>query len=218
MPTRFRDVYMPPEIPGYPCMSAPRTSTRIVQVESGAEQANQVWDNALRKFTLPEAIRDPHAIIEALKDQWLVMSGPAFTWPFKDPLDFASAPLLDANVAPAITMFDQLLGTGNAAQVAFPLRKTYVRGAYSKMRPIHLPRVATVLVSVNGADPGGWTVSRPGGVVTFGSPPANGHLVKAGFLFDCEVRFENDQAFEGIVKSYHVSGCSDLTLFEMRPC
>ena len=42
--TRFRDVYAPAEMPGYPCVSSPRTSTTIVLVSSGAEHGWSFYD------------------------------------------------------------------------------------------------------------------------------------------------------------------------------
>ena len=74
--TRFRDVYAPSEMPGYPCISSPRTSTTITQSSSGAEHANQNWEHPLWRYTLPEAVRT-HAAFEAVKAHWLVMAGPA---------------------------------------------------------------------------------------------------------------------------------------------
>lgn len=218
--TRFRDVYAPPEMPGYPCISSPRTSTTIVQVSSGAENANQNWEHPLWRYTLPEAVRE-HSVYEALKAHWLVMAGPAYTWPFRDPLDFASVDLAKANVAPTVTMLDQLIGTGDGATTSFQLVKSYTRGAYSYARKIELPVTSTVLVSVAGVDVSGsnpWTVSRPGGVVTFTTAPTPGQLIKAGFLFDVEVRFESDDVLDGIVRSYQISGFADIPLVGVRTC
>lgn len=223
MAERFLDIYAPAEMPGFPCFSSPRFSTLITQVDSGAEDANRRWQHPLYRFTLPEAVRD-HAVYEALRDHWLIMGGPAQSWPFKDPLDFASQALPAANLAPAVTATDQLLGTGDGIATQFQLVKTYSRSGQSYQRSIHLPRSGTVLVAIDGVDPAalsppiGWTVSRPGGVITFDAPPPIGQDVTAGYLFDVEVRFENDDAFDGIVQSYQVSGFADVTLIEVRPC
>lgn len=218
--SRFVDEYAPKEMPGWPCLSSPRWSTNIVQVDSGAEQANQRWEHPLYRFMLPEAVRE-HSIFEAVRDHWLAMRGPAHTWPFRDPLDFASAPLPAPNTVPTISMTDQVIGTGDGAKTQFQLVKSYTRGGQSYDRTIHLPVADTVVVSVNGADPepgNPWTVSRPGGVVTFDTPPSPGHVVRAGFLFDVEVRFESDDAFDGIAQTYGVGGFADITLVEVRPC
>jgi uncharacterized protein (TIGR02217 family) len=220
---RFVDEYAPSEMPGFPCVSSPRWSTAITQVDSGAEQVNQRWQHPLYRYTLPSAVRD-HDVFEAVRDQWLTMRGPAHTWPFRDPLDFASVPLATPNVAPAITFLDQELGIGDGAVRQFQLVKRYTRGSQIYTRTIHLPIESSVVVSVGGVDteafspPLAWTVSRPGGVIEFDVPPSPGQIVRAGFLFDVEVRFESDDAFDGIVKTYQVSGFADITLVEVRPC
>lgn len=147
------------------------------------------------------------------------MRGPAYTWPFRDPLDFASKPLPAPNVAPVITMTDQAIGLGDGTTKDFQLVKTYKRGAQVYNRLIHLPIVSSVLVSIDGSATGiTWTVSRPGGVISFATAPANGAEIRAGFLFDVEVRFDSDDAFDGIVRTYQVAGFSDVTLVEVRPC
>jgi uncharacterized protein (TIGR02217 family) len=213
---RFVDQYAPAAMPGFPCFSSPRFSTRLVVSDSGAEQANRRWQHPLRTFKLPEAVRT-HTVFEAVKDHWLIMGGPAHTWPFRDPLDFASQKLAAANVTPIVTRLDQALGTGDGAATTFQLKKLYQAGAQTYSRDILFPIAASLLVGINGAASAiSFSVSRPGGVVTFVSPPANGAVLTAGFLFDCEVRFESDSAFDGVVRSYQVSGFADLTLVETR--
>lgn len=220
---RFIDEYPPAEMKSFGWISSPMFSTQITQSDSGAEQANRRWLHPLRRFISPDAIRE-HDVFEAVKAHWLVMGGPAHTWPIRDPTDFASAELEAMNVAPALARTDQLLGVGNGARTQFQLVKTYARGSQQYVRPIHLPVTSSVLIGLNGADPASlspavsWSVSRYGGVVTFATPPANGVNVTAGFLFDCEVRFESDDTFEGVVKSYRVAGFADIPLVEVRAC
>lgn len=223
MVDRFVDVYMPDEIPGYPCNAEPRFSTTIVNVDSGAEQANRNWLHPLWRFTLPQAIRYWETV-ETLKDHWLVMGGPAQTWPFRDPTDFASIPLtmVPMLTTPAIAMTDQVIGSGDGATINFQLVKNYSRpGATDYQRPIYLPIVDSVLISVNGVDVSGsnpWTISRPGGVITFTSPPSPGAVIRAGFLFDVEVRFESDDSYASIVHNYNAGGFADLVLMGVRRC
>lgn len=224
--TRFVDVYMPAEIPGYPCVSSPRFSTTITTTDSGAEQANRNWQNPLWKYTLPEATRD-WDVIEELRRHWLVMGGPAHTWPFRDPLDFASVdlpyvPILTNDILPLISMTDQIIGTGDGAKTQFQLTKTYSRaGATDYARSIDLPIVSTVLVSVAGADvsmSNPWTVSRPGGIIEFTTPPTPGQSIRAGFLFDVEVRFEADDSFDQILRATQAGGFANIVLTGVRSC
>ena len=61
-------------------------------------------------------------------------------------------------------------------------------------------------------------VDRETGVVTFNKPIRLGDVVTAGFLFDVEVRFEDDSVFDGILKNWNVAGYSDIPLVEVRHC
>jgi len=216
--TRFVDQYPPDCMAGYPCISSPRFSTVIVQTSSGDESIEQKWQHPMYRFSLPDAVRD-HATFEAVRDHWLVMRGPVHSWPFRDPLDFASRALPAPNQAPVVTMLDQQIGVGDGATTRFRITKTYLRGSQSYTRNIHLPIVSSVLVSSNGvAVTSGFTVEREGGYVVFDVAPLAGRVIRCGYLFDVEVRFEDDESFEGAVQSYAVSGFADISLFEVRPC
>lgn len=223
MADRFIDEYLADEVPGYPCISSPRWSSAITQVDSGAERVNQRWEHPLHRYTLPDAIRE-HVTFEGVHDHWLIMRGPVFTFPFRDPLDFASVALSLPNTIPVTSDLDQTIGTGDGLTTDFQLTKTYTVGSSTYVRNIYHPIVSTVEVSVNGAEPSTlsppltWSVSRTTGVVSFNEPPSPGEIIRAGYLFDVEVRFESDEAFDGIVRTYGVSGFADITLIEVRPC
>lgn len=217
----FLDAYMPEEIPGYPCVSAPRTKTTIQVSSGGGERRNQEWEHPLHTFTMPEGIRD-WSVVQSLSKMWRITAGPYKSFAWRDPLDFSSGDLVVPNpdTDPVPTMLDQTLGTGDGFTDSFQLIKRYTYGGESYDREIYLPVLSTVVVSVNSvlvaaAD---YTVSRPGGLITFDTPPTSGHVVRAGFLFDCEVRFESDDAFEGILRTWQAGGFADLTLVEVRRC
>lgn len=221
--TRFVDVYISDCVPGYPCLSSPRWSSSITQVDSGAERVNQRWEHPLHRYTLPEAVRE-HDVFEAIRDHWLVMRGPVYTFPFRDPLDFASVALPAPNIAPVVSGTDQVIGTGDGLTTTFQLKKTYVRGLQTYTRNIYHPIVSSVIATVAGADPAtfsppmSYTVSRTAGTVTFSYAPAPGQTIRAGFLYDVEVRFEADDSFDGVVRTYGLSGFADITFVEVRPC
>lgn len=217
----FLDIYMPTNVPGYPCVSAPRTRTTIQVNASGKERRNQEWEHPLHTFIMPEGIRD-WATVQSLGKMWKITAGPFNSFAWRDPLDFSSGDLVVPNPAtdPVPTMTDQTLGTGDGFTDSFQLVKRYSYGGNNYDREIHLPVLSTVVVAVDGvlvADTD-YTVSRPGGVITFDTPPPNNDVVTAGFLFDNEVRFESDDAFEGILKTWQAGGFADLTLVEVRPC
>lgn len=217
MPARFIDEYPPGGMLSLGFVASPLFSTQMARVDSGASNANRRWLHPLRRFSSPQGIRC-HEEFEAVKDHWLVMGGPAQTFPIRDPTDFASAPLIAMDTAAAPTMLDQVIGVGNGAQQAFPLLKTYARGATSYVRRIYLPVVNTLLLALDGVAELGYTVDRYSGIVTFTAAPADGAVITAGYYFDVEVRFESDDTFDGIVKSMKVSGFADVPMVEERPC
>lgn len=215
----FEDVYLPDSCLGALYRSSPRTSTTIVAVSSGHEHRNRNFIHPLWKFSSPEIVRC-HDQIEDLKDHWLALAGPHIAFPFRDMMDFASRRLVKANLEPSLAITDQVLGIGDGATTDFQLIKTYTRGARSYARDILLPRVDTVIVGLNAAEqpPSGWSVTREGGVLSFDAPPAADAIVTAGYLFDVPVRFEDDDSFEMILKSWQVDGAADLTFPEVRVC
>ncbi len=221
--TRFVDQYLPTCVAGYPCYSMPRWSTSLVNVDSGAEDANQRWENPLHKFVLPEAVRDMD-LFNAVRNHWLAMRGPFHTWPWRDPLDFASVALTKPNVVPSVSDTDQELGVGDNYEDSFQLYRTYTSGDQTYRRKITLPVLDTILIGATpDSDTPTWTlppytISRPGGVVQFAEPIPEGVVLSWGGLFDVPVRFEADDSFDGIVKSLGVAGYSDLTFIEVRGC
>lgn len=218
----FIDSYMSEEVPGYPCISAPRFKTAIQVSAGGNERRNQEWEHPLHQFILPEAIARDTEVINGLKKHWLIMKGPLHSFPWTDPLDKASIdhkPNLPDNEI-AISRTDQALGTGNGFTDSFQLKKRYTVGGQNYDRLIYHPVLSSVLIADNGSlvSASDYTVSRTTGIVTFDTPPLNGHVLTAGFLFDVEVRFESDDVFEGIVRTWQAGGFSDITLIEVRPC
>jgi len=215
----FIDLYLPENIRSYPFISSPRTSTTIAVSGGGAEQANRNWIQPLHRFSAPEIVRC-HETIEDLREHWWITDGPHRSFPFRDPLDFASVRLTKANKVPALSPVDQVLGVGDGAEATFLFSKTYTRGAFSKTRFLTLPVVETVVVALDGvASPStDWEVDREGGTLTFDTPPGLAVVVTAGFLFDVPTRFEADDSFEQIVKAYETTGAAGLSFWEKRPC
>lgn len=216
---RFIDVYLDDDVPGYPCVSIPRFNNSIIMADSASEKVNIRWENALYKFTLPQAIRE-HDIVESIRDHWLVMHGTAYTFPFRDPTDFASVGLDSPNVEPDISELDQQIGIGDGVTTEFQLVKKYIKGLSSYTRTIYHPVLSSVSISDNSVlvDPSNYSVSRSTGIVTFDAAPTALHVIRAGYFFDIEVRFESNDSFESMVANFLVSGFSDLVLLEVRSC
>lgn len=222
---RFVDKQLSKRIQGWPVEIAPNFSTQIAVVDSGSEQVNQRWYDPLREISVPQGVRNQDTF-EALKDHWLVMSGPARTWPWRDPTDFASVPLDEPNLAPSLSLTDQVIGVGDGIKTRFQLIKRYDIGSPATPydRIINLPVVSSVLVGVNGVPPNvfsptlSFSVVRYGGYIDFSHAPSAGAVITAGFLFDLIVRFDSDDTFKGIMQTYGVSGFADIPLREVRYC
>lgn len=215
----FLDQYLPAKVLGVGFISAPRTNTSIQVTFGGNERRNRNWEHPLHYFTAPEATRE-WAVTQGLIKHWRITAGPWLSFPLRDPLDFASRDLVKPNLVPTVAMADQALGTADGFTDSFQLKKRYTVGGENYDRDIHLPVLASVLIADNGVlvPSSDYAVTRPGGVVTFDTPPANGHALTAGYLFDVEVRFESDDQLEQVMRATKVAGFSDLTLVEVRPC
>lgn len=225
----FIDAYPPASIMKFGFVSSPRFSTNITAVASGAERRNRNWAHPLHSFSAPEAVECQEHLV-ALHNMWMTTAGPLHSFAFQDPLDFASRDLPAPGVAPAIGPTDQVLGVANGAQREFQLLRQYSFGGVAYERLISHPVVETVVIALNALPPetendvllpGGpyaWTVDRLTGIVSFDKVLRAGIVVTAGFLFDVEARFETDDSYDGIVRSYRVSGHADLVFQEVRPC
>jgi uncharacterized protein (TIGR02217 family) len=221
--TGFVDVYAPAcmRVLEKPVVAAPRWDTLIQVTKGGNERRNQNWEHPLWSFSLPEAARE-QAHFEDILAFWLGLGGPFKSFPWRNPLDFASKGLPRPNTAPTVTLSDQSLGTGDGITTEFQLYKLYTYGGLTYRRLVHLPITSTLLIADNGVllsgSPLGYSVSRPGGVVTFDTAPTVGHALTWGGLFDVEVRFSDDAAFQGVVRGRRVAGFSSVNLEEVRPC
>jgi uncharacterized protein (TIGR02217 family) len=160
--------------------------TDVIVLRSGRERRNAIWSDSRRRYDAGLGIRsvdDLYAAMEFFEAREGRLIG--FRW--KDWLDFKSCP---PNTQ--VTMLDQNLGTGNGTQTQFQLRKSYVSGTATIWRDIKKPVDGTVVVAVNGVQ-ATVTVNHTTGMVTFATPPPNGHTVTAGFEFDVPVRFDQDE-------------------------
>lgn len=222
---RFKNIYAPIDMVSAPCTSQPRFLNQLGLEGSGHEQVNEQWEKPRWRFNFPEVIRE-HGTYARVRNHFLVMRGVAHTWPFRDALDFASAELETPNVEPLITEVDHVIGFGDGStDQPFQLIKTYESGTEetdtdSFIRKIVLPLLASVVVAVDGelVDPANYTVTRPGGILTFNFVPTLYAVVTAGYLFDCLVRYEQDDIFQGIIQKNGIAGYADLALIEVPIC
>lgn len=220
---QFVDIYLPPSVPGYPCVSSPVFSTTITEASSGDEGRNQNWLHPKRTFKLPAGEARQWDVIQDLITHALVLGGPFNSFAFRDPLDFATVGLevpneADATVRRRLTAADQVIGTGDGFNREFQLVKSYTRGPASYVRDIGLPVLSSVLIADNGTPTTAFSLTRPGGLVTFDVAPVAGHVLTWGGLFDCPVRFEADDSLSALIQAFQAGGFADITLSETRLC
>lgn len=178
----FEDVSFPLAL-GREVAVEPAFRTAIVATASGAERRNAEWADARLSFDAGPGVRS-EADLQELIAFFRARRGASIGFRLRDPFDDSSSGMT-GTPGPG----DQLLGEGDGAQTAFPLRKDYG----GQVRRITRPVAGSVLVSVGGetmAD--GWRLGG-GGVIEFEEAPADGAEVRAGYRFDVPVRFAEDR-------------------------
>lgn len=165
----------------------PEFSTSVAVTASGFERRNSVWSNARLRFDVGPGIRSDLELGELISF-FRARRGAARGFRLRDPSDHSSQGMTGTPTAT-----DQAIGTGDGLTAAFALVKRYGDGEDAQVRRITRPVPGSVLISVNGTTlASGWVLER-GGMVTFAAAPAEGAVVRAGFLFDVPVRFAEDR-------------------------
>ncbi len=194
----------------YGSAGGPQFRTEVVTLPNGREQRNQVWSQARRVFDARTGLQSP-ADLAVLVAFFQARAGRARGFRLRDGTDFSSAP--DGRSAPRGN--DQPLGTGDGSTVTFQLVKRYPGGKEPIPRPIRKPVPGSVIVARDGVlQTTGWSVDTTTGVVTFATPPAEGQILTAGFLFDVPVRFDTDRL--AITSHDDAQGSAPIPLIEVR--
>lgn len=156
----------------------PEFNTTIVISSSGYEYSNSNWAQDRYRYDIGNRL-----LGKAEKDYLMAFfkarRGKGQGFRFKDYSDFKATSSLIG------------LGTGTATQ--FQLYKNYTVNSDIVNRKIVKPVNGTLALTVNGGAPGTNSVNYSTGIVTFTTPPANGHEVRATFEFDVPVRFDVDK-------------------------
>lgn len=182
----FDDVLYPLSL-GLDTAIAPEFSTSIAVTASGHEHRNSLWADARLRFDVGPGVRS-EADLGALIAFFRARRGAARGFRLRDPTDFSSNGMTGAP-----TIADQLLGIGDGSRTGFALVKRYGEGDEAQIRRVTRPRAETLLVGVGGVPrSAGWTLGGDG-VLTFTDAPAAGAEVRAGYVFDVPVRFEQDR-------------------------
>ncbi len=163
--------------PDWPC--------DIVPLASGFEERNETWSAPLRMYDAKWGVRTRDELYQIL-NLYHVTHGKLYGVRYLDPSDFQSLSPLSVP-----SHLDQSLGTGDGAQAAFQLVKTYsLAGAPDMKRDIKKP-FGTILIGADGVGtPVGWSLDAATGVVTFDAAPAIGVVLTWGGQFHVPVRFD----------------------------
>lgn len=181
----FDDVRYPLAL-GRDATVIPEFSTSVSVTASGFERRNSLWSDARLRFDVGPGIRS-EAELGDLIEFYRARRGAARGFLLRDPTDFSSSGMVGTP-----TMLDQLIGHGDGATTDFPLSKRYGTAEAAQLRRITRPRAESLLVSVNGVQEENFALGT-GGIVIFDVPPAEGSVVRAGFIFDVPVRFADDR-------------------------
>lgn len=173
----FHEVRFPEHI-SYGSSGGPKFKTTIFTSDSGREQRNIDWSEARCEYNVSHGIKSRQEMDE-LRAFFYSRAGRAYGFRYKDWADFRAA--------------NQTIGVGNGVQTQFQVMKTYVSGSNSYGRVLKKLVAGTLTgVTVNAA-PATHTVNNNTGVITFSTPPANGHIVAFSLVeFDVPVRFDTD--------------------------
>jgi uncharacterized protein (TIGR02217 family) len=179
----FTDNPFPEEI-ALGARGGPRRRTDIASLASGGEVRRARWSGSRRRWQipLPSLDEDEAARLTAFFE---ACGGRRLSFPFRDPFDHSSGA---GGADPAAD--DASLGLGDGNRTVFALAKSY--GSYKRL--IELAVQASLRVAVNGVEViSGFSLSSERNAVLFDTPPADGALVTAGFLFDTPARFASDE-------------------------
>ncbi|MGY6634940.1 MAG: phage distal tail protein, Rcc01695 family [Alkalilacustris sp.] len=188
----------------------PERRTQVVELASGDEERNASWANSRRRYDVAYGIRraDDLAVVVAFFE---ARNGRLHGFRFKDWGDHKSC-LPSGTPSP----LDQPLGTGDGVRTALQLVKRYASGGQSWTRAITKPVAGTVRIALGGTEQlSGWSVDPTTGVVTFGSAPAVGVAVTAGFEFDTPVRFDTD-TLDVTLDLERLGSIASIPLLEIR--
>jgi uncharacterized protein (TIGR02217 family) len=206
----FHNVQLNPDI-SYGAQGGPSFGTTVQTTASGHEYRVTRQSRPRRRYQFDKLLMDP-ADWGSLIDFWVARRGHLHGFRFKDWSDFTTA--TDGVSSP--TNLDQVIGSGDGLETQFQLAKTYDVGGLNPLNEaIRLPVAGTLLVAVAGVATTSYTVTNPGGLITFSSAPSLGAVVSVGFEFDRSVRFnQNDEVLNIRLERGYLANAAGLSCIE----
>lgn len=186
----FPTYRLPPEVE-IGMVGGPTYQNIIQESVSGIEQRIQVWAKCRGEWDISYPILDREASagnFRAVIAMFRAHRAELHPFPFKDWSDFQ--------------LINEHIATGDGVGVTAQIIKTYdpsqvmlaIPGSLTYVREIFLP-VAGLVVKVNGVTKTLTTDYTIGstGIITFTSPPANGHAITVTGEFDVPARFNTQK-------------------------
>jgi uncharacterized protein (TIGR02217 family) len=207
----FHEIRFPANI-SFGSQGGPERLTEVVTLANGFEERNTPWEHSRRHYDAGFGLRSLDDV-DSLLAFFEARRGRLHAFRWKDWSDYKSG---GSNAV--LTDIDQLIGVGDGVTTAFQIKKTYVSGAESYVRPIVKPVAGTVIVAI-ATDPKvegqEFTVDVTTGIVTFVTPPDIGVLITAGYEFDVPSRFDTD-AIKTSVASFRAGDIPSVPIVEVR--
>jgi uncharacterized protein (TIGR02217 family) len=181
----FHNVQLDPAI-SYGTDGGPTFATTVQRTASQHEYRITRSADAPRRYRFSKDLLSPDDWAGLLEFVY-ARRGNLHGFRFKDHRDFTTA----SDGVSAVASTDQIIGTGDDTETQFQLIKEYDRGGLNPFaQAITLPIASTLAVAFDGGSAGSYTLSDPGGIITFDTAPTAGVVITAGCEFDVPVRFD----------------------------
>jgi uncharacterized protein (TIGR02217 family) len=186
----FDEVLLNPEYSAL-ARGGPEWSTAIISCPSGFKQRNINRADFIGRWAISFDLLDADGLKE-LYDFFVARRGMAYGFRFVAP---------EAQEVP--TTAPEQFGTGDGSETEFQLVRVHTSGPRSYTRQIvkpmagslaHVPGASTIKIYANGSEVmSGVSVNSTTGVVTFTSPPTNGHALTWSGEYHVPVTFGSDR-------------------------
>lgn len=198
----------------------PKIDVNVVKLPSGSEHRVARWNGGLREYNLGYGLREAEDVYKVYKF-FLMRGGAEHSFPLKDWLDYATTATGTTHLPgdAAVARTDVQIGVGDGTTTTFQLKVLYTDAVLTRTRNITKPVNGTVLIEVDGVlktEGADYTINYLTGLVTFTAAPSSSLLIKAGFEFNVEVRFDiTSEAMRAVIKSFDTAGYSDIPAIEI---
>lgn len=192
----YLNAYIEP-CPAYGWSGGPGFMTRIVEMQSGIERRNGMWDQPRHRYNLSFLNISKDEFL-AIKKMMLVCRGMLHVFRFRDQLDYQAE--------------DEIFGVGDGVTTEFQLRKVSTADGLDYERYVYAISSAVITDDEVVVTP---TIDMDRGLVMFSVAPEAGHVLRWSGEFDIWVRFGQDYNPFSLDSPNAVNGSIDV--IEVQP-